>query len=365
MRHRFHALCPYFAMFPEAFVEEWINRLTRVGDVVLDPFCGRGTTPFQALLMGRNAVAFDISPVAYCITQAKTNAPSPRAVRSRITVLENCFNQWDWENERRRLPEFFGVAYSRSTLRQLLYLRSALRWQASDTDCMIAALVLGALHGESEHSSSYLSNQMPHAISTKPAYSVRYWQKHGLVAPHRDTFQLLRNRVAFRYVSTPPERRATVFNADMRRMIEFGSLADKPLRCAITSPPYLDITNFEEDQWLRNWFLGGPPEPTRGRISKDDRHLTGNAYWGGLIADMWRTLGAVLSRRANVVIRYGAKGILPEQMADLVTGSAAFSNRKVDLVKFEISQIRRRQTDTFRPGATGCRVEVDCHFLVA
>ena len=24
-------------------------------------------------------------------------------------------------------------------------------------------------------------------------------------------------------------------------------------------PPYLDVTHFEEDQWLRLWFLGGPP----------------------------------------------------------------------------------------------------------
>ena len=25
MRHRFHALCPYFAMFPESFAEYWIK----------------------------------------------------------------------------------------------------------------------------------------------------------------------------------------------------------------------------------------------------------------------------------------------------------------------------------------------------
>ena len=80
MRHRFHALCPYFAMFPETFVEEWVGRLTKRGDLVVDPFCGRGTTPFQSLLMGRRAFAVDISPVAYCITHAKTNALIPSAI---------------------------------------------------------------------------------------------------------------------------------------------------------------------------------------------------------------------------------------------------------------------------------------------
>ena len=63
MRNRFHALCPYLAMFPEGFAERWIDELTVPGDLVVDPFCGRGTTPFQALLMGSNALAGDINPV--------------------------------------------------------------------------------------------------------------------------------------------------------------------------------------------------------------------------------------------------------------------------------------------------------------
>ena len=36
MRNRFHALCPYFAMFPEGFAEKWINELTDPGDLVVD-----------------------------------------------------------------------------------------------------------------------------------------------------------------------------------------------------------------------------------------------------------------------------------------------------------------------------------------
>ena len=84
MRHRFHALCPYFAMFPEQFVEHWIAKLTNAGDLVLDPFCGRGKTPFQAILMGRRALASDINPVAFCVTAAKTRAPALSTLKRRI-----------------------------------------------------------------------------------------------------------------------------------------------------------------------------------------------------------------------------------------------------------------------------------------
>ncbi len=218
MRHRFHALCPYFAMFPEAFVETWIDRLTKPGSLILDPFCGRGTTPFQALLMGRNAIASDINPVAYCITKAKTNAPAPKTVRFRVTVLEKGYSRRSWEPKRRQLPEFFHHAYRMDTLRQLLYLREQLDWKNNDVDCMIAALILGSLHGETEKSSSYLSNQMPRTISTKPAYSIRFWEKHGYTAPERDVFELLRGRITFRYESEPPCLRGNVLRTDMREL---------------------------------------------------------------------------------------------------------------------------------------------------
>jgi hypothetical protein len=168
--------------------------------------------------------------------------------------------------------EFFHFAYSQSTLRQLLYLRSSLRWEKSNTDCMIAGLILGALHSETQKSSSYLSNQMPRTISTKPAYSVRFWQRHELSPPDRDAFELLRQLVAFRYESEPPDDNALILKTDMRELPRLVREYPEPIRCVITSPPYLDVTSFEEDQWLRLWFLGAPPHPTYRVVSKDDRH---------------------------------------------------------------------------------------------
>jgi hypothetical protein len=363
MRHRFHALCPYFAMFPESFVETWVERLTKPGAVILDPFCGRGTTPFQAMLMGRRAVASDINPVAYCITKAKTNAPAAKIVRCRITELEKAYSSRSWEFRRRQMPEFFRYAYSKKTLRQLLYLRERLDWGHNDTDCMIAALVLGSLHGESEKSSSYLSNQMPRTISTKPAYSVRFWQKRGLQPPERDVFALLRSRVTFRYESEAPCGRGTVFRTDMRELPRLLDGVDS-IRCVITSPPYLDITNFEEDQWLRLWFLGNDPRPTYGQISRDDRHESAERYWD-LISDMWRVLGRLLAKKADVVIRIGGKDFDPDEMGNRLRGASVFSGRHVDIAYSETSQIQRRQTDSFRPGSNGCLVEADFHFRVS
>jgi hypothetical protein len=361
LRHRFHSLCPYFAMFPETFAEKWIAKLTIPGDVVLDPFSGRGTTALSALLLGRRAIAVDVNDVSYCLTKAKTHPPEFQRLIRRLDYLRRLFDARKWSRQAGDQDEFFRTAFATTTLAQLLFLRDRLRWKASPTDCMIAALVLGSLHGESLQSPSYFSNQMPRTISTKPAYSVRFWKKQNLVAPKRDVFDIIRTRAAFRYESPIPSGQATIIHADMRKLPQFAAHWRRPVRHVVTSPPYLDVTNFEEDQWLRLWFLGGPPHPTTKRLSRDDRYSGRDGYWR-FIADMWRSLGATLAPSAHIVIRIGSRMESPENLKTALSGCALLSRRKVTLLSRRVSQIRNRQTNSFRPGTTGCLLETDFHF---
>jgi hypothetical protein len=134
------------------------------------------------------------------------------------------------------------------------------------------------------------------------------------------------------------------------------------IRFVITSPPYFDVTSFEEDQWLRLWFLGYEPNPTYRKVCRDDRHSSPTRYWN-MICDFWRVLGRVLDRKAHIVMRLGAKDQSPEQLARCLLATSSFCGRRVAAVgDYEVSSIRRRQTDAFRPGSQGCLVEVDLHF---
>lgn len=364
MRNRFHSLCPYFAMFPESFAESWIDQLSKPGDIVLDPFSGRGTTAFQAQLMGRKPIACDTNDVAFCVTRAKTQAPTLAAVLRRIDEIENGYKSRTWKRPASEAPEFFHYAYHPKTLPQLLYCRETLQWKKSKADCMISALFLGSLHGESEKSPSYLSNQMPRTISTKPAYSVRFWKTKGFVAPERNVFDLIRRMAVFRYETPPPRGDCWVFHTDMRKLPWLENSFPRSIRLVVTSPPYLGVTNFEEDQWLRLWFLGGPTRPTRGKMSRDDRHGTQNAYWT-FIADMWRSLGAVLAKNSHVVIRMGARNMDPAEMLRKLKGTAQFARREIHLESHSVSELKRRQTGAFRPGTKGCTIELDCHFKIS
>jgi hypothetical protein len=204
---------------------------------------------------------------------------------------------------------------------------------------------------------------MPHTISTKPAYSLRFWRTHRFRPPKRNVFDLLEAQAGYRYETPPPKGDSIVFQSDMRELPRMSGSFPGQIRCVITSPPYFNVTAYEEDQWLRLWFLGGPPHPTYRKVSRDDRHEGRESYWT-LIVDMWRVLGAVLGPRATVVIRIGAVGIGPKLLVSGLEGAARAAQRKVRMVSHTTSEIRRRQTEAFRPGARGCKLEVDCQFSV-
>lgn len=363
-KHRLHALCPYFAMFPETFARENILEYTRPGELVMDPFSGRGTTLLEALLNNRDAIACDVNPVAYCVSAAKAATPSLSQVVRELNRLQTDFVYCSQriEHEIRKLPGFFAHAFHPDPLRALLFLRSALQWKRLPTHRFIAALVLGHLHGESDRSRNYLSNQMPHTISTKPDYSVRYWRKNKLKAPYRDVFKLLVDRARYRLADGAPSRRGKMAMCDARRVSDNFAASRGKVAAVITSPPYLDVTNFEEDQWLRLWFLGGPPQPSYGRVSHDDRHRSHARYWS-FLTEVWKGIRPVLKRSAILVCRIGARRMDSDEIEDRLYGSVLEVWPRAELLSHPmVTSIKNRQSQILHPDSSGCREEIDMVF---
>jgi DNA methylase len=368
MRNPLHSICPYFAMFPERFVREKVERFSGRGEWVLDPFSGRGTTVLESRLAGHRAAASDINPVAYCLSRAKAEIPTLDMVTARIDTLESDFQRNGHAGEAARasdaLPAFFRRSFYHTTLRELMFLRQTLAWQTDSVDCFVAALVLGSLHGEMDRSPSYFGNQMPRTNSLKPEYSLRYWRERGLFPKKRNVFGILRGRAIMRLADLPTLENGLGRLSDARQGAQvFPEIAGQ-VALLVSSPPYLDVTNFEEDQWLRLWFLGGDPWPTRGKVSKDDRHSTPAGYWR-FLSEAWQGIRPLLKRDSVIVVRVGAKWL---SMGKLRTGileslDSAFSIVR-EVEKGHVSAIKSRQARSFNPAAVGCHREIDFAFSV-
>jgi hypothetical protein len=357
-RHPFHALCPYFAMFPEEFVENQLLSFTSPGSIVFDPFCGRGTTVFESLLRGRNAYGSDINPVAACIASAKAAAPTLAQVLTRLDELESEFQMEPRVTE--PPTPFFEACFHRETLSEILFIRNQLDWRSSATDCFITAMALGVLHGESHRTAYCLSNRMPRTISTKPEYSMRWWAGRGLTPPRRETFNVLRKAAAFRYRMPPAALAGVVRQVDARNVgVAFPELWGR-VQLVVTSPPYLDTTDYAEDQWLRLWFLGGEPRPVL-RQNRDDRHRRVDEYWR-FLTEAWAGLDPLLSETAVIVIRIGGARLSKSELLEGVTGtlsSAINAGCIVSLHGGVTSQVRPRETSAFRPAPARPSVEHD------
>lgn len=356
--HPLHSICPYFAMFPPGFVERYVLAFTERGDIVFDPFSGRGTTVFESLLLGRRAYGLDVNPVAACVSAAKADPPSRAALLRRIADLRRaCADAGIIETPS---SDFFAACFAPTTLRQVSFLRSTLSWTTSKVDRFIAAMALGCLHGESHKSKNCFSNRMPRTISTKPDYSVRWWAENGYVAPERDVFDILVAQVDFRLARGVPPIVGEARLGDVRNATAMFRKLRGSVKLVVTSPPYLDTTDYGEDQWLRLWFLGGAERP-KGRIFTDARHGTSAAYWAFLTA-AWSGMAGLLAPDCTIVIRIGGMSFKPQELEEGVISTLreGLGCATLDVIQpLDISEIKNRQTNVFRPGTKGKRVEYD------
>ena len=363
MRHPLHAICPYFAMFPEEFVARHLMTFTRPGDLVLDPFCGRGTTILESLLHKRRVIGTDVNWVAACIAGAKASVPELEATLSRLDELAQAC-----ETATIPLPtaEFFSACFHEETLRELSFLRTHLEWRNDDRDRFIAAVILGALHGESHRSPNYLSNRMPRTISTKPEYSVRWWKERNLLPERRETFSVARSLIKYRMSVEAPRGDAEVRMDDARNCGCIFRQHEGKVGLIVTSPPYLDTTDYSEDQWLRIWFLGGAEMPVR-RSSKDDRYRNTQSYWQ-FLAEVWKGCAPLLASRSTIAIRIGGRKLSVDELRE---GLSATLNEGLPGVAVQLlaapasSEIRKGQVNSFRPGMIEKNKEHDFVFRLA
>jgi hypothetical protein len=131
----------------------------------------------------------------------------------------------------------------------------------------------------------------------------------------------------------------------------------------ITSPPYLDITDYHEDQWLRLWFLGGARIPISGQ-GRDDRHRRVEAYWQ-FLREAWKGIAPLLQSSAHVVIRIGGTRLGEEQLRSGLLESLNSTARKFKLMESRMTLIKNGQRRMFQPGPHKASVEHDFRFKLA
>jgi hypothetical protein len=204
---------------------------------------------------------------------------------------------------------------------------------------------------------------MPRTISTKPAYSVRWWHKNACFPPKRDVFSILTAAADYRYQSPLPTVRGRVVEGDVRKASTMLRGYKEKVKLVITSPPYLDITDYHEDQWLRLWFLGGPMRPISGQ-GKDDRHRIVEGYWQ-FLSEAWLGIAPLLQDSAQVVVRIGGTRLSAVELQDGLLASLNSTYHRFKLREYKQSDIKNGQKRIFSARSSKVGIEHDFRFQIA
>lgn len=359
-----NAICPYFTMFPLEYPLRSIKKHKGDGAVVLDPFCGRGTTLFAARNLGLSAWGIDSSPVAVAIARAKLatcKTEEPLDLAARLVA----------ETHPADVPDssFFANAYHPEALRDLCALREGLMSLESETDAsaLLRAAALGCLHGplpKNIDNAGYLSNQMPRTYASKPDYAVRFWKERGLQAPKIDLLKVLRRKVErLKGISKKsPNAITQVMCADAQHPCSYLSILEKP-SVVVTSPPYYGMRTYVQDQWLRNWFLGGPSHVDYSAGAQLDHG--GQGAFAKSLGAVWKNVGAHASEKLHMYVRFG---IIPS--ASVNAKKLFLESLKASGVEWRVVSVRpakaadagKRQADQMKAKSSAA-IEFDFHVV--
>lgn len=295
---RLNSICPYLTMFPLDFPFDRLSR-ANAGEWVLDPFCGRGTTNFAARLHGLPCVGVDSSPVAAAIAAAKHVHVSAHA------VTKTCREILKKRRDPHSVPhgQFWKQCFAARTLSELCVLREELLADCgSETRVALTAVLLGILHGpKTLGEPTYISNQMPRTYATKPRAAVRYWDRHHLRVPAVNTVDAVERRSSYIFKELPPRVDGRVYLADSR---ELDLDPARPFSWVITSPPYLGMRTYVPDQWLRNWFIGGPA--TVDYSAGAQLGVEGAEIFARSLRAVWANAARACRNGAKLIVRFGA-----------------------------------------------------------
>jgi hypothetical protein len=258
----------YRACFKPQLPAYFIERLTRHGDLVYDPFAGRGTTAVEAALQGRQVVVNDVNPLSAILTRPRLELPPVAEIDSRLRTLRFSPRPPSGID----LSMFFhpDTEYEILGLREYLYRRR----QSGEEDRADRWIRMVATNRLTGHSSGFFSvYTLPPNQAVSPEDQLRINARLRQEPGYRDIRALiLKKSMQLQGRLSAAERWRLHAAAEgarymMNEAARTPDLESGSVQLTVTSPPFLDVVQYAKDNWLRCWFNGFDAERIAARIT--------------------------------------------------------------------------------------------------
>ncbi len=246
--NRIHEIS-YRACFKSELPTYFIERFSRPGDIVYDPFMGRGTTPIEANILNRIPYGNDLSPLSKIFTEPRIKPPLLSEIDDRLNKIElknskNLENQW-------LLP-----FYHQDTLLQIESLRRYFKQKKQenaldDSDQWIQMTAINRLSG---HSSGFFSvRSMPpnQAVTVERQKIIN--QRNNTIPIPKDIKSIIYKKSKILLKDAPSKAKNYLLLSNKSHLTH--QIPNEVVSLTVTSPPFLDLVDYNKDNWLRNWFI--------------------------------------------------------------------------------------------------------------
>ncbi len=256
--HSLHEVS-YRACFKPQLPRFFLERLTSEGDVVYDPFMGRGTTLVESALHGRKVAGNDINPLSKILCLPRLSPPSQEEVAA---GLDEISLETTAESKQGEDPELLAF-YHPDTLSQISALRSYFvsrekEGELTDVDRWIRMVATNRLTG---HSSGFFS------VYTMPPNQAVTAARQRIINEKRDQQPVAKDvKAIILKKSKQLLSKLTIFDEDLlekslpllttSQAESTDEIASGSVKLVVTSPPFLDVVDYRTDNWLRCWFNG-------------------------------------------------------------------------------------------------------------
>ena len=278
----------YRACFKPQLPRFFIDLLTRKGDIVYDPFSGRGTTIIEAGLSGRNVIANDANPLSRIMTEPRFFPPDIPAVGKRLSAISR-----DSDGATIDLSMF----YHPDTEKEIVALRNYILKRKEDcrddmVDRWIAMVATNRLTGHSKGFFSVYTLPPNQAVSQQSQRRIN--RKRQQTPEYRDTHKIIldKSKSLLRTLSDSEKKnlnrvgkKARLFTGDARKTPD---MTDTSVQLTVTSPPFLDVVQYREDNWLRCWFCGHNEEAIGEQITMARTLEDWTGVMGSVFQELYR-----------------------------------------------------------------------------
>ena len=247
----------YRACFKPQLPAYFIDRLSDEGDLVYDPFSGRGTTAVEAALRGRRVIANDINPLSAIFARPRLEMPHVSEVDARLSAIPL---------EQKVRPTLdLSMFFHPDTERELLNLRAYLnaRRRSRSEDCIDRWVRMVATNRLTGHSPGFFSvYTLPPNQAVSAEGQIKINDRLDQKPVYRNVRELiLKKSIQLQSDITTQERDRLRRAAAHAQFLEGPASATRAIRdssvqLTVTSPPFLDVVQYAKDNWLRCWFNG-------------------------------------------------------------------------------------------------------------